>query len=386
MSNKRYYWLKLKDDFFEDDTIAWLEEQENGKDYVLFYLKLALKSLSEEGSLIRYVGERLIPYDTKALAKLTNTPVDTVAVAMKVFGEIGLVSVHETGEIYMNQINEMIGSETRQASIMRKNRVKENKIKKIAEQGETSIPYIENYTNQTRYGGNYYVVFDRDNRKCVSCGSQDNLCVHHIIGYDKGNPVTSERSNLITLCRSCHSKEHGKPYSIMTNEMLENVKFDFNNYDLISQISNTNGKRKQPSNIVTKSYKDVNKGYTEIEKDIEIDIDKEDKRVQTYPFVLKNNKDYFMEIEYFNQLKTTYPNVDLDIEFKKMQTWLLSNADKRKTDRGMPRFINSWLSRVNDRPKDNKVNQEMPIYSKEETMDHDEEAKLRDEIANMLKG
>ncbi len=37
--NKRYYWLKLKEDFFEDDTISWLEEQENGKDYVIFLFK-----------------------------------------------------------------------------------------------------------------------------------------------------------------------------------------------------------------------------------------------------------------------------------------------------------------------------------------------------------
>ena len=124
MSNKRYYWLKLKDDFFEDDTIAWLEEQENGKDYVLFYLKLALKSLKEEGHLVRYVGERLIPYDVKALAKLTNTPVDTVAVAMKVFIDIGLISELETGEIYLNQIEEMIGSETDTAKRVRKHRAR----------------------------------------------------------------------------------------------------------------------------------------------------------------------------------------------------------------------------------------------------------------------
>ena len=86
--NKRYYWLKLDENFFEDDTIAWLEEQENGKDYVIFYLKLALKSLKDEGRLIRYVGETLIPYDVKALAKLTNTPIDTVSIAIKTFVEI----------------------------------------------------------------------------------------------------------------------------------------------------------------------------------------------------------------------------------------------------------------------------------------------------------
>lgn len=122
--NKRYYWLKLDENFFEDDTIAWLEEQENGKDYVIFYLKLSLRSLKDDGRLIRYVGETLIPYDVKALAKLTNTSPDTVAVSMKIFLEIGLVSRLESGEIYLNQIEEMVGSETDVAKRVRKHRAK----------------------------------------------------------------------------------------------------------------------------------------------------------------------------------------------------------------------------------------------------------------------
>lgn len=125
-SNKRYYWLKLKDDFFEDDTVAWLEEQENGKDYIIFYLKLCLKSLQDDGKLIRYVGEKLIPYDVRALSKLTNTSADTVAVAMKTFIEIGLIERLESGEIYLTQINEMIGSETDSAKRMRKKRILES--------------------------------------------------------------------------------------------------------------------------------------------------------------------------------------------------------------------------------------------------------------------
>ena len=124
--NKRYYWLKLDESFFEDDTIAWLEEQENGKDYVIFYLKLALKSLKDDGRLIRYVGETLIPYDVRALAKLTNTSPDTVAVSMKTFLEIGLVSQLESGEIYLNQIEEMVGSETDVAKRVRKHRAKKS--------------------------------------------------------------------------------------------------------------------------------------------------------------------------------------------------------------------------------------------------------------------
>ena len=122
--NKRYFWLKLDENFFDDDTIAWIEEQENGKDYVIFYLKLSLKSLKDDGYLIRYVGQKLIPYDVRALSKLTNTPVDTVAIAMKLFIDIGLLSQLDTGEIYINQINEMIGSETSVAKRVRKARAK----------------------------------------------------------------------------------------------------------------------------------------------------------------------------------------------------------------------------------------------------------------------
>lgn len=125
--NKRYYWLKLNENFFEDDTVTWIEEQANGKDYVIFYLKLCLKSLGNDGYLVRYVGNKFIPYDINALAKLTNTPADTVAVAMKQFIEIGLVTRLETGEIYMNQINEMIGNETDSARRMRKKRALEDK-------------------------------------------------------------------------------------------------------------------------------------------------------------------------------------------------------------------------------------------------------------------
>ncbi len=136
--SKRYYWLKLNENFFEDDTIKWIEEQENGERYVLFYLKLCLKSIKDEGYLIRYVGEILIPYDVKALAKLTDTDQDTVAVALEVFEQIGLIEKRNTGEIYMKQIDEMIGSETASARRMRKVRAKDNKLdsQKMLAKGE----------------------------------------------------------------------------------------------------------------------------------------------------------------------------------------------------------------------------------------------------------
>lgn len=112
---KRYYWLKLKEDFFEEETIAWLEDQPNGKEYSLFYLKLCLRSLKNNGILVRNVGSVIIPYDAESLGKITNTSADTVKVALDVFRKIGLISLMDSGEIYMNQLKEMVGSETHAA-------------------------------------------------------------------------------------------------------------------------------------------------------------------------------------------------------------------------------------------------------------------------------
>lgn len=123
--NKRFYWLKLQEDFFEDETIRYIEEQENGVKYSNFYLKLCLKSLRTNGKLIRLVGEMLIPYDVKSLASLTGVDVDTVRCAMALFEKIGCVKVLDGGELFISQLSELVGSETDKAKMMRRLRASE---------------------------------------------------------------------------------------------------------------------------------------------------------------------------------------------------------------------------------------------------------------------
>lgn len=135
MEDKRYYWLKLKEDFFDEDTIEWLGEQENGKEYCLFYLKLCLKSLKNNGVLIRNVGTMLIPYDAKRLAILTKTDYDTVIVAIELFKKIGLIEMRENGEIYLSQVESMVGSERKSAERKRKQRLEQQKQLKSGEKG-----------------------------------------------------------------------------------------------------------------------------------------------------------------------------------------------------------------------------------------------------------
>ena len=136
---KRYYWLKLKEDFFEEDTIEWLEEQPNGKEYCLFYLKLCLKSLKTEGLLVRNVGNLMIPYDPESLARLTNSNADTVKVAMDLFNKIGLIKILDGGEIYLNQLSELVGSETEYARQKRVQRARVDNVQKLSGKGRLEI-------------------------------------------------------------------------------------------------------------------------------------------------------------------------------------------------------------------------------------------------------
>ena len=122
--NKRYYWLKLPKDFFQSETMRWLEEQPNGIYYSIFYLKLCLMSMNDNGMLIRRVGEMYIPYDVKRLSELTNINSDTIMVAIQLLQKVGLLEILDNGAFYLNQVKNMVGSETESAKRVRKHRNK----------------------------------------------------------------------------------------------------------------------------------------------------------------------------------------------------------------------------------------------------------------------
>lgn len=68
-----------------------------------------------------------------------------------------------------------------------------------------------NYRQRTKYDGNGVKVLERDNYKCVKCCSNDMLVVHHIDGNGSNLPYDLQNnnlSNLVTLCASCHAREH----------------------------------------------------------------------------------------------------------------------------------------------------------------------------------
>ena len=112
-SKERFYWLRLKRDFFKRHDVRILESMPNGKEYLLFYLKLLVESIDHEGAL-RF--SELIPYDEQMLSVVTNTNVDVVRSAMTVLANMGLVEVLDDKTIYMSGIESLIGSQTKSAN------------------------------------------------------------------------------------------------------------------------------------------------------------------------------------------------------------------------------------------------------------------------------
>lgn len=121
---KRYYWLKLKRDFFKRHDIQIIEAMQNGKDYVLFYLKLLVESVDHDGNL-RFSDT--IPYNEQMLSTITNTNIDTVRTAMKILESLHLVEVLDDQTIYMEETQKMVGSESWSTQRVRRFRNKEQK-------------------------------------------------------------------------------------------------------------------------------------------------------------------------------------------------------------------------------------------------------------------
>lgn len=116
---KKYYWLKLKKDFFKRHDIQIIEAMPNGKDYILFYLKMLVESVDHDGNL-RFSDT--VPYNESMIATISNTNVDIVRSAMKVFIELNMMEVLEDKTIYMLEMERMLGTETYWAEQKRKHR------------------------------------------------------------------------------------------------------------------------------------------------------------------------------------------------------------------------------------------------------------------------
>lgn len=235
---KRYFWFKMEDDFFQKKEIKKLRSIAGGDTFVIIYLKLILKSLKTGGKLY-FEGIEDTFFEEIAL-ELDESP-SNVEVTLNYLLKKSMVIEYQENEFFINDIPNAIGSETSTAIRVRKHRDNQEKLMEEIKV-KKAIPFIEKFNNNKYYNGYYYDIISRDKGKCV-CGSDTNLNVHHIIGFRENLKESCDRSSMIVLCRKCHSQEHAHPHSIVTNDVLSKINFDMSLYDKINEISNMTGNK-----------------------------------------------------------------------------------------------------------------------------------------------
>ena len=106
MADKKYYWLKLDKNFFKRHDIRIIEDMPNGKEYVLFFMKLLVESIDHEGRL-RF--NELIPYNDQMLSTVTNTNIDIVRSAIKLLQSLNLLELWDDQTIFVSDTQKMLG-------------------------------------------------------------------------------------------------------------------------------------------------------------------------------------------------------------------------------------------------------------------------------------
>lgn len=108
----KYYYMRLKENFFDDEAMKIMEGLPDGYLYSNILLKMYLASLKTEGRLML---NNVIPYSPQMIASVTGHQVGTVEKALKVFRELGLVEILDNGAIYMLNIQNFIGLASNEA-------------------------------------------------------------------------------------------------------------------------------------------------------------------------------------------------------------------------------------------------------------------------------
>lgn len=292
MSNeKRYYWLKFREDFFSSRRIKKLRKMAGGDTYLVIYLKMQLKSL-KTGGVLEYTGIEQEFADELAL-DIDESP-DDVRVVLAFLMNYGLCECSDNIHYFLPFVVENTGSETASTQRVRDYRERQKALEAPKQPAKTNaerqssfrakqlceknghVPFIEDHMNKKRYNGNYYLCFRRDKCRCAICGSVENLCMHHIDGYDEDKPENSSANKMLTLCRDCHSKVHAGVN--IPEEILESIGY----FDESNEICNTD---------VTE-VKQLSNAEKEIEKEKELEIEEDNNRAAKPPrFIPPNVQD-----------------------------------------------------------------------------------------------
>ena len=119
VKNKRYYWIQLTQDFFKSKEMKLLRKIAGGDTHTIIYLKMMLISL-EDGGCIYYDG--LADNLAEEIALMIDENVEDIKITLLFLESKGLLTKKNDRDYFLEQVPEMIGSETASTRRSRKHR------------------------------------------------------------------------------------------------------------------------------------------------------------------------------------------------------------------------------------------------------------------------
>ena len=218
----RYYWIKLKDTFFQDKHIKKLRKLPGGSDCVIAYMKMMLASTKTNG-IITLDGIEETPAEEIAL--MIDESKEVCQMTMAYGLKVGFIQqMDDLSACKLLQVEQLLDSETDDASRKRENRFIKNNLllpepqdpsfrmkkfraKNWCKKNMENISAIEisDNENNTVYGGYYYLTLRRNNGYCMDCNERLAECVVSDIGN------LHDASSLIAVCSICREKIDTNP-------------------------------------------------------------------------------------------------------------------------------------------------------------------------------
>lgn len=218
----RYYWIKLKDTFFQDKHIKKLRKLPGGADCVIAYMKMMLASTKTNG-IITLDGIEETPAEEIAL--MIDEAKEVCQMTMAYGIKVGFIQqMDDLSACKLLQVEQLLDSETDDASRKRENRFIKNNLllpepqeasfrmkkfraKNWCKKNMENISAIEisDNENNTVYGGYYYLTLRKNNGYCMDCNKRLAECVVSDIGN------LHDESSLIAMCSICREKIDTNP-------------------------------------------------------------------------------------------------------------------------------------------------------------------------------
>lgn len=151
-ARKKYYWLKLKEDFFRNKKIKKLRRIAGGDTYTIIYLKMLLLSLNHEGKLFFESVEETL---AEEIALEIDEEAENVQIALNYLFNNMLIEEVDEDEYMLPEAVKSMGSESSSAERVRRHRQKKKE----------ALPPVENAA-----------VLPEPNQEALQCNTEVTNC------------------------------------------------------------------------------------------------------------------------------------------------------------------------------------------------------------------